>query len=268
MIDVGDLYPMGIIVRDVDGDPINAATVTLTIVRPDLTIVNAIVANPPGEAGHYIYDYVPTMAGRHTFRWATTSPTLVYENSFDVAVPGSAGLISLERAKRLLRIDLSDASHDDDIRSIILAATEPTENQAGRVLVRREMFETKAVTRPRMSLTLVQRPVLALTSVTDLATGTQWLPPAVTVDEHGIVRSYAGPFTGRSLRVVYVAGYQVVPEHYQEAAGIIVQHLWTNRGGSSQRPRPGGTQGDESGTTYSIPNRAKDLLGRRGPMVG
>ena len=274
-VDVGELYPMGITVRDIDAGrtPINAATVTLSITRPDQTPEPAvIVSNPPGITGYYTYDYIPLQAGRYVYRWATTNPTLVLEGSFDANPTGSAGLISLARAKHLLRISLDDDTDDDDIRSVIRAATRAAENERHEVIQRRAVVETKRIRARTQRTALSLLPVLSLTSVTDLDNATVWVPPAVDVDENGIVEVAFGALGlwGR-LRFAYVAGYAVVPDAYQEAVGYIVQHLWANREGSARRPRVGGQMGGEDQPPtmgYSIPNRARDLLGRAGPMVG
>jgi hypothetical protein len=274
-VDVGELYPMGITVRDIDPNrtPINANSVTLTITRPDQTPEpGVVIGNPPGITGHYTFDYIPLQAGRYVYRWATVNPTLVLEGSFDANPSGSAGLISLARAKRLLRIPLDDDTEDDDIRSVIRAATRAAENERQEVIQRREVIETRRLRTATPRCALTNRPVLALTSVTNLDDGGTWLPPAVDVDEHGIVEVALGaPALWGRLQFSYVAGYAVVPDAYQEAAGYIVQHLWENRLGSQRRPRVGGMAGGEDVAPtmgYSIPNRARDLLGRAGPLVG
>ena len=75
-LEVGELYPMGIVVRDEAGVAINAVDVTLTITRPDLTVENPQIGNPPGDAGFYGYDYLPPEPGRYTYVWRTVTPTL------------------------------------------------------------------------------------------------------------------------------------------------------------------------------------------------
>jgi hypothetical protein len=274
-VDVGELYPMGITVRDVDParTPINAANVTLAITRPDQTPEPGIViGNPPGLTGRYTFDYIPLQPGRYVYRWATTNPTLVLEGSFDANPTGSAGLISLARAKNLLRIPLDDDTEDDDVRSVIRAATRAAENERHEVIQRRAVTETKRLRALTLRTALTYLPVLSLTTATNLDDGTVWLPPAIDVDEHGIAEVAFGvaAFGGR-VRFDYVAGYAVVPDAYQEATGYIVQHLWENRLGSQRRPRVGGMSGGEDVPPtmgYSIPNRARDLLGRAGPLVG
>lgn len=268
-IEVGEINPLGIVVRDVDGNPINAETVTLSITRPDRTPFAPQVANPPGETGHYLYDLTVTMPGPWQYVWRTTAPTLVLSGSFDAISAGAFGIINLEKAKKLLKIALDDHDHDDDILDVIRAATGAIENErGGQKVLRTEVSQTRWLRGGTTRFSLIHRPVLELVSVTVLDTGLVLEPPDVTVDEHGIVTVHAGSVAGR-VRIDYVAGYDIVPEPIREAAGHIVQHLWANRLGSSGRPRAGGQAADgESSMGYSIPNRARDLLGHAGPLVG
>jgi hypothetical protein len=269
-LEVGELYPMGIVVRDEAGVAINAVDVTLTITRPDLTVENPQIGNPPGDAGFYGYDYLPPEPGRYTYVWRTVTPTLAVSGSFDVIPPQAAGIVSLARVKRLLKISPDDNKNDDELRGLIRAATFACELERKETIVRRERVITFNARRPRRSLTILHRPIIAVTSVTGIGpnvAGT-WPNDLLDVDEHGILRSFGAPFLGL-IRAVVQVGYVVIPDHFQEAAEIIVQHLWQTRGGSAERPRAGGQNADQPGTvTYSIPNRAKDLLGRAGPLVG
>lgn len=273
-VDVGEVYSMAILVRDVDAarTPMNAATVALTITMPDQSLFMPVVTTPPATPGAYVYDYIPVQPGRYVYHWQTTNPTLVLEGSFDAIPTGSAGIISLARAKKILAIDAADDSEDDEIRSVIRAATRAAENERDEVIVRRVIVETKRIHRMSQRFLINQRPVLSLTSVTGIDSGTVWLAPTqCSVDENGIVESVTtAPFWGR-LRVEYVAGYAVMPDAYQEAGGYIVQHIWTNREGSTKKPRRGGQHPPDempSSMGYSIPSRARDLLGHAGPLVG
>lgn len=273
-VDVGEVYSMSILVRDVDAarTPMNAAVVALTITLPDQSLLLPQIAMPPATPGAYVYDYIPMQPGRYVYHWQTTNPTLVLEGSFDAIPTGSAGLISLARAKKILAIQPGDDSDDDEIRGVIRAATRAAENERDEVIMRRVIVETKRVRRMSQRFLVNQRPVLSLTSVTGIDSGTVWLAPSqCDVDESGIVESVnMAPFWGR-MRVEYVAGYAVVPDAYQEAVGYIVQHIWTNREGSNKKPRRGGQHPPDevpSGMGYSIPARARDLLGHAGPLVG
>ncbi len=267
-VEVGEIRPLGIVVRDMDGVPINAGTVTITIERPDRTVVEPQVANPPGVTGHYLYDLAITMPGTWRYIWRTTAPVLVLSGSFDAIPAGAAGLIPLEKAKKLLKINLDDHDHDDDILDVVRAVTGAIENERNEKILRTEVSQTRWLRAGTKRFSLAHRPVLEVTSMTLLdGAGGVLEPPAIEVSEQGIVTVVTGYVAGR-VRVDYVAGYDVVPEPIREAAGYVLQHLWANRGGASGRPRAGGGGDGESSMGYSIPNRARDLLGHAGPLVG
>jgi hypothetical protein len=270
MADVGELHPLGVFIRDEDGAPLNAASVVLTITKPDLTTVQPPVANPPAETGRYAVDYVPDIPGPYRYRFAATSPALVFEGSFDVEEPGGVGLISLDVAKKLLRIPLDEHDDDDDVMSVVRAATRAAELETNRVVARRTIVEHRFLRQPTRRFAVRRRPVLALTSVERLDNGVPVVtitPPYAGITEAGIV-SVNGMVWG-PVRTTYVAGPAVTSPSDREAIGYIVGHLWANRQGSTARPRIGGQGGtDDAVSTYSIPNRARDLLGRRGPLVG
>lgn len=282
MSELGEVVPLGIIVRDTAGAPVNATDVSLTLTLPDGTLLAdgtsplPPVLNPPPVAGHYAVDYVPRLqAGMYVFRWETTAPDLVYEGTFHVDPPYSVGLISLTQAKTLLNIDVDDTAHDRDIMDDVAAATELAEQERGEVLLRRTVVEDRDLGRAwTNAVALTQRPAQVITSVARLdAYGTPVTvlgPPDVWVDSRGILRSARG--LHGHLRITYVAGYRVVPPAFRTAVGYILQAVWDNRGGSARRPRVGGQQpgeGDGNDAT-SVPQRALDLLGtrRQSPLVG
>lgn len=274
MTDVGELVPLGVLVRDEAGALLNANTVTLTITKPDLTIVIPPVANPPAVTGTYVVDYVPDQPGPYRYRWVADRPSLVFESSFDVEEPGSVGLISLDVAKDLLRIPRSEHSRDDDLLSVVRAATAAAEGITGRVLARRVITENRFFRHPVRRFALARRPVLAVASVTRIINGAPVLivePPALDVTEHGIVQLHGMWMFGQTT-TTYTAGPAVTPPHVREAVGYIVGHLWANREGSTTRPRIGGQAADtdinRGASQYSVPNRAKDLLGSKAPLVG
>jgi hypothetical protein len=271
MTDVGDLYPLGVLVRDEDGAALNANVVALTITKPDLTIVQPPVANPPAETGRYVVDYVPDQPGPYRYRWVATSPSLVFEGSFDVEEPGVVGLVGLDVAKKILRIPLNEHDYDDDVLSVTRAATAAVELETGKVPIRRTIVEHRFLRQPTYRYAVRRRPILALTSIERLQNGipiVTILPPWAGITEAGIVSVASSPIWG-AVRTTYVAGPAITPPNVREAAGYIIEHLWANRRGSSSRPRIGGqAASDDTVSTYSIPNRARDLLGRRGPLVG
>jgi hypothetical protein len=266
-VDVGELYPMGVYVTDPDGAALNAQVVTLEITQPDLTVLTPPIANPPGLTGQYTCDFIPAQAGHHSYVWRTTVPTLVLPGSFEVTPVGPGGILSLPKAKGLLRLRPDDYEQDDEVRSVIRAVTAVVEDETKLVIMRRQISETTRVRRATRTLTVTQLPVLTVDRV-QVVGGTTDIMGPLDVDENGIV-DLPVQVSGR-VRTLYTAGMVVIPDNYIEAAGYILQHLWANRLGSAERPRVGGTtEGDTPSTvSYSIPNRARDLLGRPRIMIG
>lgn len=275
MSDLGEVVPLGVVIRDEAGLPVDAEVVRLLITLPDDTVVMPPVTNPPPVVGSYAVDYVPRLLpGLYVWRWEATRPDLVLEGSFHVDAPGAVGVLSLEEAKDVLRIPLTETRHDGRVMNAVRAATRLAQRERHEVFMRTPVSETRDLGRSAVrGVSLSYRPVMSLTSVTRLdAAGLPVetsAPPEVAVDEHGIVTSARLLLWGR-VRFDYVAGYRVLPEDYREAVGYILQAVWSNRGGSTGRPRVGGQQAgeDQAGEPTSVPQMALDLLGNRGPLVG
>lgn len=98
--DVGDELLVAHEVRDLDGVLTNAATVTLTVTRPDLTTEQPAVTNPPEETGHYEGAYTLTQPGRYLFAWTTTDPDTAEASAVEATEPG--GLPTLTAVKTYL----------------------------------------------------------------------------------------------------------------------------------------------------------------------
>lgn len=88
---VGTVVPLTFFVTDEDGLPVNAATASLAITKPDGSAVAPAptLANP--ETGEYRYDYTPTVVGRYVAVGSFTGVNAgVVVDVFDViAVDGS-----------------------------------------------------------------------------------------------------------------------------------------------------------------------------------
>lgn len=118
--DVGDELLVTHVVRDLDGDLADAATVTLTVTLPDLTTEQPTVANPPEETGHYEVAYTLTQAGRYVFAWQTTDPDTADASAVEVVKPG--GLPDLVKVKAYLG-DVAAQWSDADIQDALDAET-------------------------------------------------------------------------------------------------------------------------------------------------
>jgi hypothetical protein len=98
MVDLGDVVPLTVQIRDANGVLANATAVTLTITLPDGTTISPAPANP--SVGLYQVDYVTVMEGRHIVRWvATGNNASAYTDSFDVRPVNPPLILSLSAAK-------------------------------------------------------------------------------------------------------------------------------------------------------------------------
>lgn len=275
MFDLGDAVPLTFEVRTTAGVLTNAATVTLTVTRPDGTTETPSVTNPPAVTGEYGVDYLPTTAGTYRWRLVTTSPDTAITGSFDVRPALTVGIVSLEATKRHLNKDPADTTDDEELREVIEATTEMIESIRGKVMIRRQFVE-EVTFRPRAwGHALIKSPVQELISVEAVDGTTTWDLADLHVDENGAVRVLAGTAFHGVVRFTYVAGYEVLPANFVLAAKIIIAHLWETQRPSltSERygtPRPFATQDaavTPIGTGFAVPNRALELLGVRGPLV-
>lgn len=108
--DVGDAVTLTITATDDQGDPANTDTVTLEIELPDGTTDDTpTVDNPPAATGRYTFAYTAVQAGTHIARWATTGPTSVVAQTFEVRT--TAGLPAPTADLRLGTIRLAGRWH-------------------------------------------------------------------------------------------------------------------------------------------------------------
>ncbi len=279
IFDTGDVIPLTVEIRDANGALANAGAVTLTIGLPDGTSISPSPNNP--SVGRYQLDYAAVQVGRHSVRWvATGTNASAYGDVFDVR-PADLGLIvSLADVKTHLNIPASSTDDDEQIRAFIEAATELVENFRNEVVVRRSITEYHT---PKWSYRLVlhSSPVISLTSVARVDGSLSWDVTKLNVaTQTGVVSipgadSFLGMPAGIGgfwgyLKVIYVAGYQVIPPNFTLAAKYIVQHLWE----SQQQPGlgPPGRFGSDTGADYgqfgsgyALPNRAAELLAGKAP---
>lgn len=137
-----------------------------------------------------------------------------------------ASLVSVEQAKQYLGISSSD--QDALLEAMIEQVSAEVERRCGRPFTRRSFVETHLLrARADAYVVLRQRPVLAITRVTDDATGAAIDPGDVVVDaEAGIVHL---PQRVRQVTVEYDAGYDVTPPDVQGAVLAIVAAVWQDR---------------------------------------
>lgn len=253
--DLGDVVRLDFLVTDLDGNPANPSTVTLTVVNPDGTTSTPAVANP--AIGTFRADLTPTQFGRHavTFR-GTGSNATTQSDVFEVRDPAYLPLISLAEAKEHLNIPATTTTSDEELRRFLDVATEMVENHCGQIFRR----QTVITTRPGgKSFYILDRPVLSVSSVVVNGTTLDPLNYKIALDA-GVLQLLVGSgIYPDSVVITYVAGYANPPEIARHATRVLVAHLW-----ETQRGRAGGInrKGDDfaPGSTFTMPNRVAELL--------
>lgn len=253
-------------VRDAADALTTAATAALTVYKPDGTEETPTVTNP--SIGIYGADYVPTAEGPYRWWLRTTGPATAKTGSFYINPVVERSIISLADARSHLNM-VSNVS-DEELRQVISAATVVVENYLKRAVVRATRVEYLNV-RAGQVLRLLWTPVLSVTSLATIDGATSWTVGNLFVNpETGIVHTLSGSVPSGQLTATYVAGMTYIPANYREATEIIAQHLWDAKRGTAGSPFAGGLDTPGAGITsfgYSIPHRAKELLGEPPPMV-
>ncbi|MCM1972326.1 hypothetical protein [Streptomyces sp. G1] len=260
MIDLGSVYQVAVDVRDADGTLTDPVSATLTITLPDGTTVTPAVPLPSSTPGELRVDYVTSQAGRHTWRLVTTSPTTAYTEVFDVAPSAPISIVSLARAKKQLNIDSSDTTDDEELRGFITGASLAVERHLGQIVARRS-FSERCTVDAYGQILLSHVPVLSLTAVASADGATTWTVGDLHADaDSGIVHAATGPALTGDVDVTHQAGMRVVPEDYQLATLIIIQHLWETQRGAIGVLLGGEGEAWQPGRGYAIPRRALELL--------
>lgn len=253
-------------VRAANGALTAVTTAALTVYKPDGTEETPTVTNP--STGIYGADYVPTVEGPYRWWLRTTGPATAKTGAFYVNPVIERSIISLADARAQLNM-VSNAS-DEELRQVISAATVAVEEYVKRAVVRATRVDYLAV-RAGQPLVVRWTPVVSLTSVATVDAATSWDVDDLYVNPNsGVVASMSGTSPTGQLAVTYVAGMTDIPANYREATEIIAQHLWDAKRGTKGSPFPGGLDMPGAGITsfgYSIPNRAKELLGVAPPLV-
>lgn len=279
MLDLGDVQPLTVEIRDAAGALAAAGAVTLTVTLPDGTSATPAVTNP--SLGRYQCDYVPTQPGRYLARWVATGlNSSSYVDTFDVRPADPGYILSLATAKAALNIPPTSTADDEEIRSMIESVTSAVEAYRGEVIARRTIVESLtagksmwevAATRFTASrrLTLARAPVISVTSIVRPYDGVTWdSTTAVLVNPAaGVLMTYGMPFYG-DIIVTYVAGYTAIPANFLEAGKIILRHLWQTQQTPGMGSKVFGVDDAAPfGFGFAIPNRAAELLGGKMPMI-
>jgi len=282
-VEIGQKVRVALEVRNEAGVLTNA-TVTVAVTKPNLTAAAAPTAVNDGT-GLYHFDVTPDAVPGPWGWTATTSGTVVSvrRGSFWVREPGLQ-LIPLDDIKAHLNKDIAIHDDDDELLDWIDAARYVIEREIGPVLPRTVM-ETHwhNTATPYAGIHLRQGPVISVTSVTerwgvgdsrtlaawnDVANGDNeyWLDDARTIRR--VANGNRATF-GQQVTVTYVAGRYPVPTNAKMAVAELISHLWRASQLASGATRPNLNAPDTVQLGYAVPNRVRELLGRRrAPRLG
>jgi hypothetical protein len=266
MHDLGDPITLSFVTSE-GGSTVNPTTVTLTLTQPDGTTLLPAVTTT--SVGHHQVVVTPTQAGRHVFRWAATGAgARTHMDVFNVREATSQALVSITDVKA--HLNKNDDVDDEELRRTAEAATGVVERYRREIVARRSFTEEFRATSSTRFL-VGHYPVDSVTSLVRVDGSTTYDPANLVVDSStGLVTVGSGPALSGHLRVVYVAGYVVVPPEFLEATAIIAAYLWGTQQQPGLGPRgPFATDDTVAppGMGFVIPRAAADLLGGRAPIV-
>lgn len=271
--DLADVVPLAVQTRDTTGALADATAVTCTVFHPgSSTTYTPAVLHP--STGNYSAVFAPVFPGRYSVRWiATGANASGFSDAFDVYDATPNYIVSLSDARELLR--LTGTTQDELLRSKIAATTIIIERIIDEVVVPRTVVENITNVKPGRFLVLRKTPVISLTSLALTSALYTWdVATFNVVSETGVLTALPTAWqVWGDITVTYVAGRAVIPENVQEAAKIIIQHLWQTRRGTAGTPQVEGMSTTLSphaargfGWGFAIPNAAIELLGA--PVTG
>lgn len=276
MLDLGDIYPATVEVKNSAGALVNATTMTFTFTLPDATTTSPAPSNP--SIGRYEHDLLTTQLGLHRFRAVATGPNAAWADVFTVHSLEAFAFVGLAEVKEHLNIPAADTSADEELRGFILSSCEVVEDIVG--VVARRTFTQTLSGRGEPALLLSRRPVIAVTSVT--VDGTAVTDYSVT--PHGVLTRTTAYRAGRwpsgvdNIVVTYTAGRTSVPAGGLDGTKELIRINWRPQQGGNYSPFNQG-RGDEHGQQargageirlgFFVPNTVMQRLqpSARGPHV-
>ncbi len=279
-------YPQGQPVRvsttvtDVNGNPLNAGTLTLVVKlwnADGTTTTSGTYASPVNDSTGAYHQDVPaadiTTIGHYQYAWTATGTGAGVSSpaEFDVFDPFETAVLTLQDAKALLKIPATTTTYDAELQSWIATIENSIEGYTGGPLANRTITERIEITAGYTVLVVRQRPLVSLTSVVSASSGQALTITDMTDIDYnaGTIRRALGiPFIGPYFtwlpifNVTYVAGWGVqVPATFSSVARIVLKHLWEAERGAAASPLLGGEETvSMPGWGYAIPARAAELL--------
>ena len=254
--------------------PVDAGSLSLTVKKPDATMQTYSSPTHEGAAGSGLYHQdVPaadlTQLGHYQYVWTATGAGagVSAPAGFEVIDPFEVLVLSLQDAKVALNIPQTDTTDDAELQRKLASIESSLERFTGGPILNRAITERVDATSSPWELRLMKRPLVSVTTATDISTGMVLDITDTELDTNaGFLRRKSGvPFGGvsRIYTVVYVAGWgTAVPAAIADAAAVIIKHLWeTQRGGATIIPSQGGNEmATLPGFGYMIPNLAAEQL--------
>lgn len=175
-------------------------------------------------------------------------------------------IISLTDAKAALNIPPDDTTNDVELQAYVDAITGAIEAYKQEVIEPRSITEVRSGLSGARRIRLDSGPVISITSVATLDGQSSWdVSNFYPVPDSRTVLLTNGPSLTGDLILVYQAGYAVVPPKYKQGALVVLQHVWSTQRGSLRGAVRGAGSSDTT-STYSIPNKAIEWLGKPNPV--
>jgi hypothetical protein len=271
VLDIGDVHPITMNIRDSTGTLISAGTVVVTVTDPAGTVTTPAVTNP--STGVYVANFTCALPGLHSWRAtaAAGGSLTIAQATTDIFHVSNATarlpMVNLAETKEHLR--LSAVKDDEKLRRYILTGCALVEGEAGRVWTRRTVVDTFNL--QKVALRLRTRPAMSITSVVDNGVT---LPPTTGytlsaggvlyygnyIDDVQMSGNRQNRFIGPTV-VTYVAAEPsgIIPETIRMAALEEIRHLWeTQSGGKGSLSQ--GELDPNTASQFAIPWRVKSLI--------
>jgi hypothetical protein len=242
MIEVGDVIPIEVTVRNSAGVPVDASGgVVVTITLPDLTTATPTVQHV-ALSGVYSVPYTTTVEGFHTYEAVATDPVngnVFGPESFVVEDPDYVPFVSLAEQLRFMGADdvITAVSDLEELRWFVRVACEAVELDLGRKISPQTVIQRFDGGRCAV---ILSGPVISITSVVDagvtLTSADYVVDPAAGILYRGTSTTPRDFTDGRQSVVVTHRAGQLNPAGVaRKVARNGALRMWQ---GSKQMPHP------------------------------
>lgn len=242
MFESGDVYPATVTIRDINGNPTNATSVSFTFTLPDGTTTTSTPTNT--GLGAYQVDFPTTQHGLHRLRVVSSGPAAVYEDAFNVVDTTWPAFVGLAEVKAHLNIPATTTTDDEELRGFILSASAVVESIVGTV--GRTTVTEKYSGLRRTAIPLRRAPVISVASVVE--NGVTLTTSDYTVSDAGLLTRLYGQWYTRpwlsNVAVTYTAGRIDIPPNIVDATKELIRVNWRPQTGGNYSVFSGGRQDD------------------------